>query len=183
MLLNSTNFDSMKAGVESLLSIKGCFVIAVAFLVCAAAQSETNIPLWILCGISAAIGTLMIILNATASVNVHSFFSYGKYSKICGEISDKVRNEAFRDAELKALYEKKLGNKVDKKTDTEDVKITDVPKKSHKKAGVIVSVICLCVAGGAIGGYFYFGRLCLSSRKCIKGARKRSLNTEPCKCQ
>ncbi len=140
------------------VSAIGCFVIAVAFVVCASVQSEINIPLWILCGISAAIGTLMIILNATASVNVHSFFSYGKYSKICGEISDKVRNEAFRDAELKALYEKKLGNKVDKKTDTEDVKITDVPKKSHKKAGVIVSVICLCVAGGAIGGYFYFGR-------------------------
>ena len=140
------------------VSAIGCYVIAVAFVVCASVQSEINIPLWILCGISAAIGTLMIILNATASVNVHSFFSYGKYSKICGEISDKVRNEAFRDAELKALYEKKLGNKVDKKTDTEDVKKPDVPKKSHKKAGVIVSVICLCVAGGAIGGYFYFGR-------------------------
>lgn len=135
----------------------GFIIIAVASIMCASVQ-DNNITLYVLGGIAACVSILMIVLNATAKINIHSLYSYEKYTKALREISDKVRNEAFRDAELKALYEKKLGNKVDKKTDTEDVKKPDVPKKSHKKAGVIVSVICLCVAGGAIGGYFYFGR-------------------------
>ncbi len=145
------------------ISAIGCFVIAVAFLVCASAQSEINIPLWVLCGISAAVGTLMIVLNATASVNVHSFFSYGKYSKICGEISDKVKNEAFRDPELQAMYEKRKGSaEAGKSNDAAGT--NSGKKKSHKKAIIISLAAVLCVAGGVAGGCVYFGRYLPSKR-------------------
>lgn len=110
----------------------GFIIIAVASIMCASVQ-DNNITLYVLGGIAACVSILMIVLNATAKINIHSLYSYEKYTKALREISDKVRNEAFRDAELKALYEQKLGNKVDKKTDTEDVKKPDVPKKATRK--------------------------------------------------
>lgn len=92
----------------------GFIIIAVASIMCASVQ-DNNITLYVLGGIAACVSILMIVLNATAKINIHSLYSYEKYTKALREISDKVRNEAFRDAELKALYEQKLGNKVDKK--------------------------------------------------------------------
>ncbi|MBP0983290.1 MAG: toll/interleukin-1 receptor domain-containing protein [Oscillospiraceae bacterium] len=108
----------------------------------------------VLGGLALGLSILLLVLRGKCKVNIESFSSFRNYVKIWNGLKDEIENNAFRDIELKEIYEEKR-SQADNSHTNSIAEHSDTPKKPKTKVIVIVAVVLLCVIGGIVGGVYY----------------------------
>ncbi|MGN1109012.1 MAG: toll/interleukin-1 receptor domain-containing protein, partial [Oscillospiraceae bacterium] len=144
----------------------GCSLVLSLIFILAALLLTSKVQFCILAGIALCMVIVFLLIRNRCTVDIKGFLSYMKYINAWKEFKKTIENEAFRDSELKELYEIRKSQRSDvNRADGSSGSQEKNPAKRKKSLGAVgVVIIIICVIVGIVGGVLFFTQF-LPSKK------------------